>query len=94
VSCFNRYREDGISPDRLVEEGVKLRLRPVLMTALTDIFGFLPMMFSSGLGAEVQRPLAAVVVGGMISSTLLTLIVIPSLYALFYKHFETENIPV
>jgi len=94
VSCFNRYREDGISPDRLVEEGVKLRLRPVLMTALTDIFGFLPMMFSSGLGAEVQRPLAAVVVGGMISSTLLSLIVIPSLYALFYKHFETENIPV
>lgn len=85
VTCFNRFMADGIDPDYLVKEGVKQRLRPVLMTALTDIFGFLPMMFSSGLGADVQRPLATVVVGGMISSTLLTLIVVPSLYGLFFK---------
>lgn len=83
VTYFNRLIEEGKSPDDVVLEGAMTRLRPVLMTALTDIFGFLPMMFSSGLGAEVQRPLATVVVGGIFSATLLTLIVIPSLYRLF-----------
>lgn len=85
VSYFNRLREDGKSPDDIVREGAMTRLRPVLMTALTDIFGFLPMMFSTGLGAEVQKPLATVVVGGIISATILTLLVLPSLYRLFYK---------
>ncbi len=88
VTYFNRLIADGKSPDDVVREGAMTRLRPVLMTALTDIFGFLPMMFSSGLGAEVQKPLATVVVGGIFSATLLTLIVIPSLYRLFIKHMQ------
>jgi cobalt-zinc-cadmium resistance protein CzcA len=90
VTYFNRLIENGKSPDQVVLDGAMTRLRPVLMTALTDIFGFLPMMFSSGLGAEVQRPLATVVVGGIISATILTLIVLPSLYRLFINHMRPE----
>jgi cobalt-zinc-cadmium resistance protein CzcA len=88
VTYFNRLIADGKSPDDVVREGAITRLRPVLMTALTDIFGFLPMMFSTGLGAEVQKPLATVVVGGIISATLLTLIVLPSLYRLFINKMQ------
>lgn len=83
ISYFNGLYADNKEPEDIAKAGAMSRLRPVLMTALTDIFGFLPMMFSTGLGAEVQKPLATVVVGGMISSTLLTLVVLPSLYALF-----------
>jgi cobalt-zinc-cadmium resistance protein CzcA len=91
VTYFNKLKSEGKTPNDVVKEGAMSRLRPVLMTALTDIFGFLPMMFSSGLGAEVQRPLATVVVGGMISATLLTLIVIPSLYRLFFfKDYKSK----
>ena len=90
VTYFNRLIKDGKSPDEVVKEGAMTRLRPVLMTALTDIFGFLPMMFSTGLGAEVQKPLATVVVGGIISATLLTLIVLPSLYRLFIKFMQPQ----
>jgi len=88
VTYFNRLIKDGKTPDDVVREGAMTRLRPVLMTALTDIFGFLPMMFSSGLGAEVQKPLATVVVGGILSATALTLIVLPSLYRLFIKQMQ------
>lgn len=88
VTYFNRLLQDGKSPDDIVTEGAMTRLRPVLMTALTDIFGFLPMMFSQGLGAEVQKPLATVVVGGIISATVLTLIVLPSLYRLFFEKMK------
>jgi heavy metal efflux system protein len=63
-----------------------LRLRPVLMTALVDVFGFLPMMLSRGIGSDVQRPLASVVIGGIVSSTLLTLVVLPTLYCMFEKY--------
>lgn len=92
VTYFNKLKAEGKTPDEVVKEGAMSRLRPVLMTALTDIFGFLPMMFSAGLGAGVQRPLATVVVGGMISATLLTLIVIPSLYRLFFfKGFQASK---
>ena len=90
VSYFNSLINEGKSPDDVVKEGAMSRLRPVLMTALTDIFGFLPMMFSTGLGAEVQKPLATVVVGGIFTATLLTLIVLPSLYRLFIKHMRPE----
>ncbi|WP_417335661.1 efflux RND transporter permease subunit [Halobacteriovorax marinus] len=90
VTYFNRLVDDGKSPDDVVREGALSRLRPVLMTALTDIFGFLPMMFSTGLGAEVQKPLATVVVGGIISATILTLIVLPTLYRLFLKYMRPE----
>ena len=68
-----------------------MRLRPVLMTALVEIFGFLPMMFSTGLGAEVQRPLATVVIGGVFSSTLLTLVVLPLVYLMFEKRFVKDK---
>ena len=92
ISYFNSLYKENIKPDDLAKEGVKVRLRPVLMTALTDIFGFLPMMFSTGLGAEVQKPLATVVVGGMISSTILTLIVLPSLYTLFIEKMKPAQV--
>ena len=90
VTYFNRLIAEGKSADDVVREGAMSRLRPVLMTALTDIFGFLPMMFSTGLGAEVQKPLATVVVGGIFTATILTLIVIPSLYRLFIKFMQPE----
>lgn len=85
VNYFNDLQRQGMSGKSLVKEGALIRLRPVLMTALVDIFGFLPMMLSTGVGAEVQKPLASVVIGGILSSTLLTLIVLPSLYLLFEK---------
>ncbi|MFX3675524.1 MAG: efflux RND transporter permease subunit [bacterium] len=90
VTYFNRLAADGLSPDDIVKAGAMTRLRPVLMTALTDIFGFLPMMFSTGLGAEVQKPLATVVVGGILSATLLTLVVLPSLYRLFITRMQPQ----
>jgi len=90
VTYFNRLIKDGKSPDDVVKEGAMTRLRPVMMTALTDIFGFLPMMFSTGLGAEVQKPLATVVVGGIVSATVLTLIVLPSLYRLFINQMQPQ----
>ncbi len=92
VTYFNQLIDQGIAPDEVVKRGAMTRLRPVLMTALTDIFGFLPMMFSVGLGAEVQKPLATVVVGGILSATLLTLIVLPSLYRLFLKYMRPKLI--
>jgi len=80
VSYFNRLKLDGLTGDALIIEGTKMRLRPVLMTATAAAFGFLPMMLSTGAGAEVQRPLASVVVGGIMSATALTLIVLPIVY--------------
>ena len=62
-----------------------MRLRPVLMTAFTTLFGILPLLYVTGVGSEIQYPLAVVVTGGIISSTLLTLLVLPALYLLFYK---------
>ena len=80
VSYFNQLKKEGLTAERLVREGTFLRLRPVLMTAVVDVIGFLPMMFASGLGSELQRPLAAVVIGGLLSSTALTLIALPLIY--------------
>lgn len=81
VSCFNQLREEGRTVPVAVREGVLLRLRPVLITAAVASFGFVPMALSTGLGAEVQRPLATVVIGGILSSTFLTLVLLPALYA-------------
>ncbi|OFZ10836.1 MAG: hypothetical protein A2Z20_03755, partial [Bdellovibrionales bacterium RBG_16_40_8] len=86
MNYFNQLRMEGLTGVDLVRKATVIRLRPVLMTALVAIFGFIPMMISSGVGAEVQRPLATVVIGGIISSTLLTLIVLPVLYLIFEKH--------
>lgn len=83
VNFFNHLKAEGKTGKDLVLSGTLVRLRPVLMTALVAVFGFIPMMLSSGIGAEVQRPLASVVIGGIISSTLLTLIVLPILFSRF-----------
>jgi cobalt-zinc-cadmium resistance protein CzcA len=80
ISFMNELRRDGASVDTAVREGALTRLRPVLMTALVASLGFVPMAIATGPGAEVQRPLATVVIGGILSSTLLTLIVLPVLY--------------
>lgn len=83
VSFFNKLKAEGKTGKELVLAGTLVRLRPVLMTALVAVFGFIPMMLSTGVGSEVQRPLASVVIGGIISSTLLTLIVLPVLFSIF-----------
>ena len=80
VSCILDLQREGLGPREASLEGAKRRLRPVLMTALTDAIGFLPMAISTSAGAEVQRPLATVVIGGLVTSTLLTLFVLPALY--------------
>ncbi len=81
VTFFNQLREKGRSPEQAAKEGSLTRLRPVAMTALVAGLGFVPMALNTGIGAEVQRPLATVVIGGLLTSTLLTLIVLPVLYA-------------
>lgn len=88
VSYFTQLKDEGMSGLNLVIKGSTLRLRPVLMTALVEIFGFLPMTISHGVGAEVQKPLATVVIGGIVSSTILTLIVLPTLYHMFEKRMK------
>ena len=82
VSAVNRLREEGTGLRDAVLTGASTRLKPVLMTALVAAFGFIPMALSHGAGAEIQRPLATVVIGGIVTSTLLTLIVLPTLYEL------------
>ena len=82
VSLFNDLRAEGKSVEEAVKEGALLRLRPVLMTALTTVIGLLPLLVSRGIGAEVQRPLASVVIFGLTTSTFLTLAVIPAVYGL------------
>jgi len=80
ISYFNQLRERGLDTLSAVIEGSLTRLRPVLMTAAVAAFGFIPMALSTSAGAEVQRPLATVVIGGIISSTFLTLLLLPVLY--------------
>jgi cobalt-zinc-cadmium resistance protein CzcA len=83
VSYIRSLRHDGMSVEQAVLEGAKLRFRPVMMTATVALLGLLPFLFATGPGSEVQRPLAAVVIGGLISSTLLTLVVVPAIYRWF-----------
>lgn len=90
VSFINHLREEGKSVKDAVNEGALVRLRPVLMTALVASLGFIPMALATSAGAEVQRPLATVVIGGLITSTLLTLLILPTLYAWFEKDAEGE----
>jgi len=85
VSAFRHLIGEGKSIDEAITEGAMLRLRPILMVALVASLGFLPMALNTGTGAEVQRPLATVVIGGIISATLLTLLVLPVLYRLAYR---------
>jgi len=83
VESINQRIKDGIPTDEAVFGGAISRLRPVLMTAITSALGLIPMLMSSGVGAEIQRPLASVIVGGLVSATLLTLFVLPVLYKRF-----------
>ncbi|MDP3585138.1 MAG: CusA/CzcA family heavy metal efflux RND transporter [Thiobacillus sp.] len=83
VSHFNQLRNQGLRGDAVVREGSLRRLRPVLMTASIAAFGLVPLLFASGPGSEIQRPLAIVVIGGLVSATLLTLVVLPLLYRQF-----------
>jgi cobalt-zinc-cadmium resistance protein CzcA len=88
ISYIRSLREDGTPLDAAIREGALTRLRPVLMTALVASLGFIPMAIATGTGAEVQRPLATVVIGGILSSTLLTLLVLPILYRLAHRPDE------
>jgi cobalt-zinc-cadmium resistance protein CzcA len=93
VTFIRHLRDRGVPLDQAVEAAALTRLRPVLMTALVASLGFVPMALSTGVGAEVQRPLATVVIGGVISSTLLTLMVLPVLYDLFGHLLEGRKTP-
>ncbi|MFC5045529.1 CusA/CzcA family heavy metal efflux RND transporter [Aquimarina hainanensis] len=89
ISGFNELKEEGVfTIDERIRLGTKRRIRPILLTALTDILGFLPMALSTSSGAEVQRPLATVVIGGLLTATLLTLFIIPILYKWIEEHEE------
>src|SRR5690606_25364621 len=84
IGTFNQLAKEGVTDIvQQVMEGTKTRLRPVLMTATVASLGFLPMAISTGAGAEVQKPLATVVIGGLVTATFLTLFVLPLLYMLF-----------
>lgn len=90
IAFIRNLREEGRSLSVAINEGALTRLRPVLMTALVASLGFIPMALATGTGAEVQRPLATVVIGGIISSTLLTLLVLPALYQWAHRKEEAE----
>ncbi|MCC6369803.1 MAG: CusA/CzcA family heavy metal efflux RND transporter [Bacteroidia bacterium] len=93
IAEFNRLKKEGLSDlKQIVQQGTRLRLRPVLMTAFVASLGFFPMAVSNGSGAEVQRPLATVVIGGLLIATFLTLYVLPVLYILFEKQKKSKGI--
>jgi cobalt-zinc-cadmium resistance protein CzcA len=93
ITYINQLRLRGTPRDEAILQGAMTRLRPVLMTALVASLGFVPMALATGTGAEVQQPLATVVIGGLVSSTLLTLIVLPALYRLFSHDATPEAMP-
>jgi cobalt-zinc-cadmium resistance protein CzcA len=83
VSYIRKLREGGMSQQEAILEGTHLRFRPVMMTATVAALGLVPFLFATGPGSEIQRPLAIVVIGGLVTSTLLTLVIVPCLYAFF-----------
>ena len=85
VTFLNHLRETGVPLMQAILQGSSTRLRPVLTTALVASLGFVPMAMATGTGAEVQKPLATVVIGGILSSTLLTLVVLPALYRMWHR---------
>jgi len=92
ISYFNQLRQEGKPLREAILKGAELRLRPILMTALVASLGLVPLLLATGPGSEIQRPLATVVVGGLISSTLLTLFVLPTLYSWFEKRKKEVEI--
>jgi cobalt-zinc-cadmium resistance protein CzcA len=91
VSRISQLREEGLDLQEAIRKGSLDRLRPVLMTASISIFSLIPMLLAGGAGSEIQKPLATVVVGGLITSTLLTLLIIPSVYSWFEKRIDEEE---
>lgn len=91
ITFIENLREQGYSLDEAIRRGCLSRFRPVLMTALVASLGFVPMALATGRGAEVQRPLATVVIGGILSSTMLTLVVLPAFYRWFHATGESEK---
>lgn len=91
VSTINGMRQEGFTSEEAIRQGCLQRLRPVMMTTLTTLLGLAPLALAQGIGSEVQRPLAVVVIGGLVSSTLLTLIVLPALYPWFEKSDRSET---
>jgi cobalt-zinc-cadmium resistance protein CzcA len=91
VTCINQLVREGLPVTTASIQGACMRLRPVLMTATTTALGLIPLLLSSGTGSEVQKPLAVVVIGGLVSSTLLTLLVLPSLYKWFAPRIEAQR---
>ena len=89
VTYLNQLLRDGVDVDEASVKGATLRLRPVLMTAITTALGLIPLLLATGTGSEVQRPLATVVIGGLVTSTILSLLVIPALYK-WFKVSEPE----
>lgn len=95
IAKFTELRnETGLSIRDIIFEGTRVRLRPVLIAAMVPALGFLPMALSNGAGAEVQRPLATVVIGGLVSSTLLTLVMLPVLYSVLYGRKQQTKLPI
>ena len=92
IAFIRKLREQGDPLEESILDGAVGRLRPVLMTALVASLGFVPMALNVGAGAEVQRPLATVVIGGIISSTLLTLFVLPALYRLLHRDQDVVEV--
>ena len=91
ISAINQRVEGGLPPAEAAFEGALTRLRPVMMTAFTSALGLIPMLMASGIGSDVQRPLASVVVGGLVSATLLTLVVLPALYQTFSRGWIRDH---
>ena len=92
ITYINQLKESGMELMSAIKQGAMTRLRPVLMTALVASLGFVPMAFATGTGAEVQKPLATVVIGGLITATVLTLLVLPALYKIFSDHRKRKDI--
>jgi len=91
ISHFNTLRQEGSELKRAVKTGARNRLRPVLMTAVTTIIGLFPASIATGIGSDVQRPLATVIVYGLMFSTVITLYLLPTLYYLLEKRYEDEK---
>jgi len=83
VSYIRKLRQDGMTQAEAIREGARLRFRPVMMTATVAALGLVPFLFATGPGSEIQRPLAIVVIGGLLTSTLLTLVIVPVVYGFF-----------